>query len=326
MESSALTCHFAPVFSAANKHKSPQAPTQPEGFPALPTDWVVEFETIPRGITHLFAHLFRSNSPAEPNAHKAIIALHGQGEHSGRYMHLPHSFRDIVGSIYAFDHRGHGQSSGNRGHIDHFDEYAEDAAFAIGRYTQYLKNRYGKAEIHLVAHSMGGLIALRMLQLHPDLELASVTVTSPMIDLAFKVPKIKDFAARFLNKIMPSLSIPGEPLGDLVSRDPAVVTHYKTDPLNHGLASPAFYLSYLDTKKLLWAHVKDFKHPMLFLVPTDDKIIDPGATLTFFDEMVAPEKKKIVYKGLYHEVMNEPEKEDVMKAIHAWIVQHSAKS
>jgi lysophospholipase len=321
MDTSSLTCHFAPVFTKAQKQKSPQSPSQPEGFPELPSDWVVEFETIPLPKAHLFAHLFRSTK--DQNQAKAIVLLHGQGEHSGRYLHLPHYLKDVVGSIYAIDHVGHGQSSGGRGHVDDFDNYAENAVVAIKRYTNYLKNRYGKAEIHLVGHSMGGLIALRALQLHPELELASVTVSAPMVELAFKVPKVKDLASKLLFKIAPALSIPGEPLGDLVSRDPAVVKHYKGDPLNHGLASSGFYRTYLLSKEKLKAAAATFKHPILFLLPTDDKIIDHQASLDFFEMMKAPDKKKIIYPGLYHEVMNEPEKEEVISEIKQWISAHS---
>jgi len=321
MDTSTLTCHFAPVFSKANRHKKPQSPTQPEGFPELPADWVVEFETIPLPSMHLFAHLYRSTT--SPNPHKAVVVLHGQGEHGGRYLHLPHYLKNTVGSIYAIDHKGHGQSSGNRGHIDDFDDYAHDAALAIKRYTQYLKNRHGKAEVHLLAHSMGGLIALRAIQLYQDLSLASVTVTSPMVELAFKVPKVKLIAAKVLYKTLPALSLPTEPLGELVSRDPAVVKHYKEDPLNHGLASSAFFISYLKARDRLIAGAKSFKHPILFLLPTADKIIAHKPSLDFYEKVAAPEKKLKIYQGLYHEVLNEPEKDGVMAEVESWIRAHS---
>lgn len=324
VDSSTLDCHFAPVFTSEHKSKNPQTPSQAKGFPALPPDWVVEFEVIPLSRAHLFAHLFRANkSPVE---HKALIVLHGQGEHSGRYLHVPHYLGDLVGSVYAIDHRGHGQSSGNRGHIDTFDDYANDAAMAVKRYTRYLQKRYGKAEIHLLGHSMGGMIGLRMLQLHPELEIASVTFSSPMFELAFKVPPIKHFAAKLMNKLAPSLSIPGEPLGDLVSRDPEVVKHYKGDKYNHGLASPAFYLSYLATREKIVAQARDFRHPLLFLIPTGDRIIDHHATLKLYDKVFAPEKKLIVYEDYYHEILNEPGKDKVFADIHEWIEAHTSPS
>ncbi|MES2746307.1 MAG: lysophospholipase [Bdellovibrionota bacterium] len=322
MDPSTLDCHFAPVFTSQQKFKNPQTPSQPAGFHALPPDWVVEFETIPLANAHLFAHLFRGPKPELQ--HKAIVLLHGQGEHSGRYLHVPHYLGDVVGSVYAIDHRGHGQSSGNRGHIAQFDDYANDAALAVKRYSRYLTKRYGKAEIHLICHSMGGLVGLRMLQLHPELQIASVTMSAPMIELAFKVPKIKHLAAILMNKVLPSLSIPGEPLAELVSRDPNVVKHYRADRYNHGLASPAFYLSYLAVREKLLAAARDFRHPLLFLIPTADKIIDPKASFEFYDKVFAPEKKLIRYENYYHEIMNEPGKDQVFADIKEWIKAHSA--
>lgn len=321
MESSTLDCHFAPVFTSVHKTKNPQVPTQPKGFPKLPANWVVEFEVIPQTNGHIFAHLFRAEKSQVP--HKAIIALHGRGEHSGRYMHLPHFLGDLVGSIYAIDHKGHGQSSGTRGHIAHFDDYANDSAMAVKRYSRYLEKRYGKAEIHLLGHSMGGLIAMRMLQLHPELNIASVTLSAPMFELAFKVPAVQHLGAKLLNRFVPGLSLPGPPLGDLVSSDPEVVKHYKSDRYNTGLSSSAFYMGYLETKPKLIAKARDFRHPLLFMVPKGDRVIDPFASLQLYDKIQAPEKKLIVYDDFYHEIMNEPGKERVFKDIRDWIAGHT---
>jgi alpha-beta hydrolase superfamily lysophospholipase len=317
-----LDCHFAPVFSSQNETTFPQVPTQPKGFPGLPSGWVVEFETIPFGKALLFAHLFRG-SRAELR-HKALVVLHGQGEHSGRYLHIPHYLGDVVGSVYAIDHRGHGQSSGNRGHIDEFDMYAHDAAMAVRRYTRYLKSLHGKAEVYLIGHSMGGLIALRMLQLHPELELASATVSAPMVELAFKVPWFKHLGSLLMNKVLPSVSLPSEPLAESISRDIQVVEHYKSDRLNHGFASPAFYTSYLAVREKLRAAARDFRVPLLFLIPTADKIIDPKATLEFFDKVAAPQKSLIRYEGYFHEIMNEPGREQVFRDIKEWIKAYSS--
>ncbi len=323
MNTPASTCHFAPVFTDSSSTKEPRMPSQAHGFPPLPEGWVCEFETFERAGAQLFAHLFRPKVPTPGRAHRAAVILHGQGEHGGRYLHVPHYLGDTIDSFYALDNRGHGLSSGVRGHVRDFSEYVDDAATAIRRYTEFVRSLHGRVEMHLSAHSMGRLIALRVLQMHPDLELASVTVSAPMIELAFPVPKVKFLAAKMLNKIMPSLALPGEPLGDLVSRDPAVVEHYKADPLNHGLASPAFFMSYLATKDDLKVRAKTFRHPLLFLLPTADRIIAPAPTLEFFQDVEAPEKKKIVYDGLYHEVFNEPEKDRVFADAKDWIRAHA---
>lgn len=326
MDASPTSCHFVPVFPYRPElpKKQPQVPQAAPGFPALPADWLVEFETF-NSEDHeatLFGQLFRAREPRPELAHRALFVLHGQGEHSGRYIHWPHYLQDTVSSIYLLDHRGHGQSTGPRGHVPEFDAYARDAAFAIRRYHSYLKAHYGKVDLHLVGHSMGGHIVLRTLLLFPDLPVQSVTVSAPMLNLAFKLPKLKEMAGKVLLAVLPALPLPGEDLGDLVSRDPQVREHYKKDRLNHGLASSGFYFSYLKTKEDTLARAKEFRHPLLLLLPLGDKVIDPLPTREFFLSMDQDKKKLIEYPELYHEVFNEPEKDKVFKDLKEWIQRY----
>ncbi len=324
---SASTCHFVPVFPYRPDmvKKRPQLPQGPRGFPGLPEDWLAEFETYKSedGEANLFAHLYRNTRDDNEVAHRALVVLHGQGEHSGRYVHWPHYLHSKVGSIYAPDHRGHGQSSGARGHISHFDLYAHDAARAIRRYDAYLKASVGRSEIHLVGHSMGGLIAMRTMLLHPDLPVKSVALSAPMIQLAFQLPKIKELASRLALAIAPNIPLPTEPLAHLVSRDPAVVEHYKADKLNHGLASAAFFYSYLTVKADTLGRGGDFKVPMQMMLPLADRIIEPQATQDFFATLPGSQNKLLVYPQLFHEIFNEPEKEQIFTDLRFWIKSHA---
>jgi acylglycerol lipase len=63
--------------------------------------------------------IFYRHYPA-PNEKARIVIAHGLSEHSGRYGNVIERLfpKDI--SIWALDHRGHGQSDGARGHISSF--------------------------------------------------------------------------------------------------------------------------------------------------------------------------------------------------------------
>ncbi|WP_141733592.1 alpha/beta hydrolase [Oligoflexus tunisiensis] len=329
MDATTLTCQFAPVFPYRPelKRKKPQVPQCPRGFPDKESDWIVEFESFESSDrkVQIFGHLFRPENVAPELAHRALVILHGQGEHSGRYIHWPHYVKDQIGSIYLIDHRGHGQSTGIRGHVDKFDDYADDAAIAIRRYHRYLMDKYGKAEIHVVGHSMGGLISFRA-ALRYNLPIQSIVVSAPMIELGFPIGRVKEMAGRIINRFAPYLPLPSAPLGDLISRDPAVIEHYKKDNLNHGLASPAFYFSYLDARTDTLRRAKEFKVPVLCLLPMADQVINPEGTEEFYRLLKAPEKKIIRYPGLYHEVFNEPEKDRVFEDLRAWLKAHQGNS
>lgn len=326
MDASATSCHFNPVFPYRPElpQKQPQLPQPAPGLPPLPETWLVEFESF-HSVDHeatLFGQLFREREPSPALRQRALFVLHGQGEHSGRYIHWPHYLGDTVGSMYLLDHRGHGRSSGPRGHTPDFDAYARDAASALLRYHRYLEAHAGAADLHLVGHSMGGLIALRMLLLFPDLPVQSVSLSAPMIELAFKLPKLKEMAGKLLNAVLPSLPLPSENLGDLISRDPAVREHYKRDRLNHGFASSAFYFSYLEAKEDLWKRAAAIEQPLLLLLPLADRVIDPEPTRQFFAKISSPDKKLITYPALYHEIFNEPEKDQVFSDLKSWLQRH----
>ena len=321
-------CSFVPVFpyNPEKPNKQPQTPRSPEGFPELPQDWLNDFELFSSsdGSVQLFAQLFRPKRWTGPDAHRALVVLHGQGEHGGRYVHLPHFLKDTVGSIYCLDHRGHGLSKGKRGHIDHFDIYADDADLAINRFYEYLLERFGKAEIHVLGHSMGGQILARTLLKYPELPVASATMSAPMFDLAFDVPKIKEIASQVMLKVAPRLTLPGEPLGDLVSSDPRVCRHYKEDQLNHGMVSSAFYHSYLEAKEDSLSRAEDFKVPLLLQIPGQDKIINPDSIKVFGESLPTGSSKVITYDEAYHEIYNEPEKTKVLGDLKDWINKHKS--
>lgn len=326
---SASSCHFVPVFPFRPDlpQKQPQMPQPPSGFPGFPANWLAEFETFASadGRATLFAQLFRPAQPSSDLAHRALFVLHGQGEHSGRYIHWPHYLHGVVGSIYAPDHRGHGRSSGWRGHIPDFDMYAHDAAQSLRRYDAYLRATVGRSEIHLVGHSMGGLIALRTLLLHPDLPVHSLTLSAPMLQLAFQLPVAKELAGKIFHKILPSVPLPTEPLADLVSRDPAVTAHYKADPLNHGFASTAFYYSYLAAKADTLQRSAELKLPLQMMLPLQDKIIAPEPTERFFESLKMETRRLVKYPELFHEIFNEPEKDQVFADLRKWLEERRQK-
>ena len=86
-----------------------------------------------------------------------LLIVHGLGEHSGRYGNYVNYFVPRGYALYSFDTRGHGRSSGPRGHVERFDRYVED----IDRRAAEARDRIGRARRCLSsAHSLGSLMGL----------------------------------------------------------------------------------------------------------------------------------------------------------------------
>ena len=55
-----------------------------------------------------------------------MVVVHGLGEHSGRYGNIVEYFAPRGYAVFVADHRGHGRSSGIRGHVNSFLHYRDD--------------------------------------------------------------------------------------------------------------------------------------------------------------------------------------------------------
>jgi lysophospholipase len=241
---------------------------------------------------------------------RALLVVHGQGEHGARYQHFPHFLGNHYQLILALDLRGHGRSEGIRGHVESFDEYCDDVLLA----WDTLGRKAGPGvSLDWFAHSMGGTITLRALQLRPDPGISNLIFSAPGVDLTVKVPWVKDFAAKLLSGVWGSLQMetgldPAE-----LSHDPAVVAAIRKDSLHHTKATSKFYLGFMAAMRDL--RETDLRIPastrLLVQLAGDDRIVSTPAAEVLFDQLKHPFKEKIIYPGMFHEIYQENGKEQV---------------
>jgi alpha-beta hydrolase superfamily lysophospholipase len=56
---------------------------------------------------------------------------------------------------------------------------------------------------------------------------------------------------------------------------------------------------------------------------TDDGIADPDGAKDFFEQLGSTDKRWRAYEGLRHETMNEPERDEVLDHLVAWLDHHT---
>ena len=313
--------HTQMAVNAVIPAKNYQGSLQPKSFPGLPNGWTTEWETFPAADGKLQLFLV-SHHPEKWTSPRALIILHGLGEHGGRYLHFPHFLESEVGSVFMLDHRGHGRSEGIRGHAENFDTFADDAAAAIRRVDELLRKRFGRSEIHLFAHSMGGLVALRTLLLHPGLPIESASICAPLLGVKVQLPLFKRAGAYALARLWGSLHMSNELDPKLISHDSEVVEAYVQDRLVHSKGTPRFYV---EMKRAIADTLKrdsGIDVPIQFLIPMQDQIVDPEAALKFFRALKLREKRLRTYPGFYHEAFNEIGKEQAFEDLRSWIHSH----
>jgi alpha-beta hydrolase superfamily lysophospholipase len=295
---------------------------QPLGYPTLPEGWEIETESFSaeQGTARLFAFLFRKKSPSP--IRNVLVVSHGFGEHSGRYLHFAHYLGDSVDAIYAFDHRGHGRSDGLRGDAEEFDALVDDLRLAVERMGAH----FPEATLHLLGHSFGGHIALRLGFLHPGLPLASFQVSAPFLGL-YKEPALPlKLAAQALSKTWSTLSLTTDIDPKIVSRDEAVIENYGTDRLNHSRMTPRLYATMTKAQRDTLARREGFAYPLVLHLPLADELVNGKLTRGFFDALELPGKKLYEYPGFRHEPMNEIGKETFFENMAAVIAQGALRS
>lgn len=255
-----------------------------------------------------------------------LIVVHGHGEHGGRYFHVPHYVRDVVDSVYIFDLRGHGRSNGLRGHIENFDDFCADVAQVIRHKHELLMARFGKAEIHVLGHSLGGHLVIRTALLHADLPIQSITATAPFLGIKAKVPAHKKVGARVLNRVWSSLQLSTGLDPAAISHDQEIVRLYQQDRLVHDKMTPRFYAGVQAAMSDTMSRHSGVEYPLQIVVPLQDEIVDAEKSLAFFRNLKHRHKRLRTYPGFFHEPMNEVGKEPVFEDIVSWISQHSGSA
>ena len=247
----------------------------------------------------------------------AVIALaHGQGEHIGRYKHVAEWYTAHGVAVVGFDHQGYGRSEGGRGHVKNLDAFLDD----IGLLLEKTRELYPDTPLFLYGHSMGGNIVLNYV-LRRKPELTGLIATSPWIQLAFEAPAIKVLVGKLMRKFMPTLTLPTNLASHFISQDKEVVEAYRNDPLVHDKISAAAGIALMEGADWLDNYSGKIPVPLLLLHGTGDKIISPTATKAFFSR-VKGDVTHHEWPGLYHELHNEKEQDEVFEFTLAWMKKY----
>ncbi len=264
---------------------------------------------------------WESPEPSKSSATRRVLfVLHGYGEHSGRYKHVPKYLAKQFDRFYAMDLRGHGRSGGLRGHSPSFDILISDLKIAIAE----MQKRETGSRFFFLAHSFGGLIALKYLLTEKKVPFEFAAISAPLLQVAMPVPKILIGIAGVLNKTLSRIQLGNEINPMHLSHDPASTENFLRDRLVHSKITPRMYFSMLEGMEWVRNQTGPLACPTLFLVAGDDQVVSTPAVLEFYKNLKYREKELKQYPGMYHEIMNEIEREKVFADIRDWSEKRAA--
>ena len=254
-----------------------------------------------------------------PDPDGVVVLVHGAHEHGGRYAHVAERLGAAGYASYAPDHPGHGRSPGRRGDIRSLDAAVE----GVAQTARAAADRHPGVPLFVYGHSLGGLVALHYLTGEPHERVAGGVVSAPALDASTANPAQRVLAP-VLSRLVPDLGVL-QLDAETVSRDPEVVAAYRTDPLNHtGKMVARTGTEIMRGAAAMPARLRGLRLPLLVLHGGADRLMPPSASEVVRAHAGSPDLTVRIWDGLYHEPHNEPEKEQVLDDVVAWLDAHCA--
>jgi alpha-beta hydrolase superfamily lysophospholipase len=220
-------------------------------------------------------------------------------------------------ALYGLDHRGHGRSPGQRGHIDAWDEYRGE----VDSFLRMVAGMHPGKPLFLLGHSLGALISLDYL-MHEPVDLAGAIISGAPIEPAGVAKPHLVALARLLSRIWPTFPLEMGLDTSGLSRDPEVVREYEESPLVHGKASARFGAESLDRVTWVKAHPEKVDLPLLMVHGGADPLNLVQGAQGWFDLVTYDDKELLVYPGSLHEVHNDLDHRQLAADIEGWLARH----
>jgi len=262
------------------------------------------------GGVHLFYRFYK------PKEYKnVIIYVHGLGDHSGRYVYPIEHLIDRGIAFYGLDLRGHGKSGGRRGHVNGFSQYIDD----LKTFINIVRKREGTDKaLFLFGHSMGGLIAARLVEEYPEM-VRGLMLSSAALEPNREPPPMTARMGVFISKHVPKFTMTNEIDPIFLSHDKTVIKRFTEDELVHNKISARLLTEMAQAMKTVFEKAPEVRIPVLVMHAGDDHLISLNGSRRFFQELGSEDKRLIMFEGFYHDLVNEIDRVQVFQEMEAWI-------
>ncbi|EGR2783931.1 alpha/beta fold hydrolase [Vibrio parahaemolyticus] len=257
-----------------------------------------------------------------PEHKKAVLIVNGRIESSWKYQELFYDLYRQGYDVYSFDHRGQGLSDrllsdSDMGHVYDFTDYIDDMDVVI---KQHDLKQY--QQCFIIAHSMGGAIATRYLQTHPEHPFTGLILSAPMfgINLPWYLSPIAIPVTQILSAVSPlPRYAPGHkpyfpkpfednPLSQSAGRYQWFRNLYTEKPeLQVGGPSTRWVWQGLMAAKQCFLLTRQVKVPVLLVQAGNDRIVSNLAQKRFIEKLrkTNPHAALLSIEGAQHEILFE---------------------
>jgi alpha-beta hydrolase superfamily lysophospholipase len=290
-----------------------------------------------------------ASSPDEIPLKGIVQIAHGMAEHAPRYADFAHALNEAGYAVYANDHRGHGrtaESESQQGYLggkDGFDRLIADMAHL----AQIVRSNHPNIPLFLFGHSMGSFASQRFIMDYHDMidglilsgsngkqgTVLSIGRLIAGIERIFRGDRAK---SNLLNRLSfgayNKKFAPNRTSYDWLSRDEESVDRYISDPWCGAIFPTSFFSGFFDI--LLYIENQEHFHkipvsvPIIILSGDQDPVGSFGKGVTelynrYRNAGVLDVNMKL-YPGARHEILNEINREDVIRDIIDFLDVHTS--
>lgn len=258
----------------------------------------------------------QSWTPVSAKIRGLVVLMHGLNEHSGRYNDFAKELNANGFKVYGMDWIGHGGSDGLHGYVHSLDYAVDD----LKSFLDKILTENPGFPCFCFGHSTGAAIVLKAM-MDPEVEarVSGVVLTSPAVGIQPSHPLVV-ILAPVLSFLLPTFQLnSANKKGMPVSRDPDALVAKYSDPLVYtGSVRVRTGYEILRTTAYLQQNLKTLRVPFLVLHGAADTVTDPAASQRLHEEASSTDKTIQLLEGFLHDLLIEPEREEIMKDIIDW--------
>lgn len=259
----------------------------------------------------------QSWTPVSVKVRGVIVLLHGLNEHSGRYGDFAKQLNANGFKVIGIDWIGHGGSDGLHAYVQSLD----DAVLDVKLFMEKVLAESTGLPCFCFGHSTGAAVILKAI-LDPVIEthITGVVVTSPAIGIKPAHP-VFPVLAPILSLLLPKYQLSAaNKKGVVVCRDPEALLAKYSDPLVYtGFVRVRTGYEILRITSYLKRNLRRLRVPFLVLHGAADTVTDPEGSHKLYEEASSTDKSIKLYPGLVHDLLFEPEREEVTQDIIEWL-------
>jgi alpha-beta hydrolase superfamily lysophospholipase len=256
--------------------------------------------------------LVRHYRPSAGKAARTLLIVHGMAEHVQRYEHIARFIVDRGWNLVIPDLRGHGRSGGEPTHVRDFRDYVLDMQSVRKHF--HLKRR----RTALLGHSMGGLIALRTMQIFPGCA-AAMVLMSPLLGLNISVPTLTFTTGRVLSLLAPRTRFRSSIDPAAATSNPRTIEAKLQEPEINRTVTARWFFAMRASLRAAWAEADQVRVPLLMMQSGQDRIVDALASAEWFRVAGSHDKAFHCLENNLHELHNEPDWEQTVSMVLDWL-------